>query len=195
MASSYFQWSPLEDLELGLRALHQWPDEENNKWTQRLDPKSLQCAPLRNKPDISFFFSLKIPFQPGNIQGRSTRAWWVVLTMSNTKTNRGRKKKKTPGDLEHHVNEQENLVCRRQFWWCMVWWASAAPSCPWCPAPPLPSLPLSAGSTPTTRPDMLLIQTISLFDPALTNVLPSAPPGSNSLQGRGVHSAAESSAT
>lgn len=39
-------------------------------------------------------FSLKLLFQPGNTQGRSTIAWWVVLTMSSTMQlhNRGRKK-------------------------------------------------------------------------------------------------------
>lgn len=56
VASSYCQPSPPEDPELGLRALHRWPGEGNNKWTRRLDPKSLQCAPLRNKPDNYFFF-------------------------------------------------------------------------------------------------------------------------------------------
>lgn len=42
---------------------------------------------------------------------------------------------------------------------------------------------------------MPLTPTVSLFDSAPTNVLPSVPPGNNSLRGRDVHSAAESSAT
>lgn len=56
------------------------------------------------------FFSLKILFQSGNIQGRSTRAWWVVMTMSNTKTNRGRKKR---------LQETWSIMSMSRRTWCV----------------------------------------------------------------------------